>query len=79
MVIGFDPDKERLPLIITRDKWLAKQPVGTIDSLSTPATFVFLTYAGAVDSCKNEEECIKSVQSLQKFHMDNGQPDLPYK
>lgn len=79
MVIQFDPNKERLPMVVQRTEWKAKPPAGVIDKLDLPATFIFITYTGAVASCKTEKECIKTMQELQNFHMDHGQPDLPYK
>lgn len=55
-----------LPMI-TREQWGAKPPKH-IEPLKLPVPYVIIHHTYIPDVCNTTEQCIKSMQSMQRFH-----------
>lgn len=64
--------------IIPREEWGALPPAREDTPLDGVIQHVVFTYT-EFEPCYSRDECMQTVQRMQKFHMDHGLADIPYR
>ncbi|XP_054260297.1 uncharacterized protein LOC128984952 [Macrosteles quadrilineatus] len=78
-IIDSIPEEEPAE-IVTRKDWGAREPSKAGKKVKTPVKILVLKYGTRTPPCESKEECIKTVQDIQRRHMDEmGMEDIGYK
>lgn len=65
--------------IVSRTKWNARPPKN-IQLINKSVPLVFIHHSYSPSACFTEEQCIKAMQSMQRFHqLERGWDDIGYK
>lgn len=62
--------RKKSSFILSRSDWGALDPSGVTTPLPTPVNYVIIHHT-ATENCTNQDQCIKNLQYIQKFHMES--------
>lgn len=66
--------------LVSRETWGALPSKTPLPRLECPLMYAIIHWATDTDPCETTEECIKTVQNIQKNHMEEkGLDDIAYK
>lgn len=66
--------------LVTRSEWKAQEEPYKAKPLPSPVNSIQLFYSTECDECIDKEDCIETVQALQKLHKEeDGLMDINYK